>query len=161
MNPLVDDNLGNVRLEEADAGLEPTRSVRYSRVGVISDDGFHADGEPFPAIRRCGVPQVARYRHPPWRNRSPRACAQANPALDAGIAAVHADSGRTHGPPRVRRTLRDGGIHVVRGGPAPTSSAGSTASRTSFGCMARSAIARRCNLNGSSRLHQSVYAESR
>lgn len=66
----------------------------------------------FPVARMCRVLQVSRSGFSQWRTRSPSARAQANAVLDAQVAAVHADSGRAYGRPRVHRALRHSGLRV-------------------------------------------------
>ncbi len=66
----------------------------------------------FSVARMCRLLEVSRSGYAQWRTRPPSARAQANAALDARIAAVHADSGRAYGRPRVHRALRDSGVRV-------------------------------------------------
>jgi len=78
--------------------------VKYAWIGENSDS--------FPVARMCRLLGVSRSGFLQWRSRPPSHRARANAALDARVAAVHAESGRAYGRPRVVRALRDSGLHV-------------------------------------------------
>ena len=62
----------------------------------------------------CRVLRVARSAYYAWARRGVSARAQADAALTAQIAAVHARSRRTYGAPRVHAALRAAGIRCAR-----------------------------------------------
>jgi transposase InsO family protein len=78
--------------------------VKYAWIRDNSDQ--------FPTARMCRLLGVSRSGFLQWRNRPPSDRARANAALDARVAAVHADSARTYGRPRVHRALRADGLRV-------------------------------------------------
>jgi putative transposase len=78
--------------------------VKYAWIRDHSDQ--------FRVARMCRLLEISRSGYAQWRTRPPSARAQANAALDARIAAVHTDSGRAYGRPRVHRALRDSGVRV-------------------------------------------------
>jgi len=71
-----------------------------------------ANSDLFPVARMCRLLGVSRSGFVQWRVRPPSVQAQANAELDARVAAIHAESGRTYGRPRVHQALRDGGLRV-------------------------------------------------
>lgn len=72
--------------------------------------GKHCDS--YPVARLCRLLGVSRSGFLQWRARPPSARAAANAALDAKVAAIHADSGATYGRPRLVRALRAQGVRV-------------------------------------------------
>ena len=66
----------------------------------------------YPVLRLCRVLDVSRSGYLQWRTRprSDRACANAR--LDAQVAAVHVESGRSYGRPRIQHALRARGVHA-------------------------------------------------
>ena len=78
--------------------------MKYAWIRQYSDS--------FPVARMCRLLGVSRSGFLQWRGRAPSDRARANAALDARVAAVHADSGRAYGRPRVVRALRDSGLRV-------------------------------------------------
>ena len=68
--------------------------------------------EQFPVARLCRSVGVSRTGYYRWRDRSNSERAIANTALDVNVACLHAQSGQTHGRPRmVERLVQKG--HVV------------------------------------------------
>ena len=65
----------------------------------------------YTVSRLCRVLSVSRSRYCQWRVRSPSARALANQALDAQVAAIHRDSRRSYGRPRIVQ-LRQQGQYV-------------------------------------------------
>jgi len=63
----------------------------------------------YTVSRLCRVLSVARSGYCQWRVRSPSAQALANQALDAQVAAIHRDSRRSYGRPRIVQQLRQQG----------------------------------------------------
>ena len=64
----------------------------------------------YSVARMCRQLEVSRTGYCQWRQRRPSERSVANAALDVHIAAVHENSKRSYGRPRVVRGLRDGGI---------------------------------------------------
>ena len=62
--------------------------------------------------RLCRVPGVSRSGFLQWRRRPPSPRALANAALDAGVATLHAQSGRSYGRPRLLQALQAKGVRV-------------------------------------------------
>jgi transposase InsO family protein len=63
----------------------------------------------YTVSRLCRVLSVSRSGYCQWRVRSPSAQALANQALDAQVAAIHRDSRRSYGRPRIVQQLRQQG----------------------------------------------------
>jgi putative transposase len=68
----------------------------------------------YPVTLLCRVLGVARSAYYAWARRRVSARAQADAALAAQIAAVHARSRRTYGAPRVHAELRAAGVRCAR-----------------------------------------------
>ena len=69
-------------------------------------------GDMFTVTRMCRQLGVSRTGYSQWRTRAPSERALADAALDARVAAVHAQSRRSYGRPRIVRELNDQGIQV-------------------------------------------------
>lgn len=69
-------------------------------------------GDMFTVTRMCRQLDVSRTGYSQWRTRAPSQRALADGALDARVAAVHAQSRRSYGRPRIVRELNDQGIEV-------------------------------------------------
>ena len=63
----------------------------------------------YTVSRLCRVLSVSRSGYCQWRVRAPSARALANQALDAKVTAIHRDSRRSYGRPRITRQLRQQG----------------------------------------------------
>ena len=66
----------------------------------------------FSVTRMCRLLEVSRSGYCQWRTRAPSDRAQANAALDAAVAAVHAASRSSYGRPRFVRDLHQQGLRV-------------------------------------------------
>jgi putative transposase len=66
----------------------------------------------YPVARLCRLLDVSRSGYLQWRVRPPSDRAWANARLDAQVAAVHGESGRTYGRLRIQRALRARGVHA-------------------------------------------------
>ena len=66
----------------------------------------------FSVTRMCRLLEVSRSGYCQWRTRAPSDRAQANAALDAAVAAVHAASRSSYGRPRIVRDLHQQGLRV-------------------------------------------------
>ena len=66
----------------------------------------------FHVTRMCRQLEVSRTGYCQWRTRAPSDRAIANAALDAQVAALHAQSKRSYGRPRIVRGLREQGVQV-------------------------------------------------
>lgn len=66
----------------------------------------------FPVARMCRLLGVSRSGYLQWHARAPSDRTMANAVLDAQVAAVHAESGRAYGRPRIQRALRSQGVHA-------------------------------------------------
>ena len=75
---------------------------------------IHAEKAEYPVIVLCRVLQVARSGYYAWARRGVSARVQADEALSAQIAAVHARSRRTYGAPRIHAALRAQGTRCAR-----------------------------------------------
>jgi transposase InsO family protein len=75
---------------------------------------IEAEKAEFPITRSCAVLGVSRAGFYAWRGRSPAARAGADQRLAVEVAAIHAESRRRYGSPRVHRELRTRGQHIGR-----------------------------------------------
>ena len=96
-------------------GLEELswNSVSYAdtlRIELADDP--NPPGEPGVTTTLCRVLGVSSSGYYAWRRRSPSARHQADARLQAHIAAIHAWSDGTYGPPRILAQLRQEGVHV-------------------------------------------------
>jgi putative transposase len=66
----------------------------------------------FSVTRMCRQLEVSRTGYCQWRKREPSERSMANTALDAQVSAIHQDSKRSYGRPRIVRGLHACGIHV-------------------------------------------------
>lgn len=66
----------------------------------------------YTVSRMCRVLQVSRTGYCQWRVRAPSARQLANEELDAQVAAIHRNSRRSYGRPRITRELREQGVRV-------------------------------------------------
>ena len=66
----------------------------------------------FPITRMCRQLGVSRTGYCQWRKRVPSDRSMANTALDAQVAAIHAQSRKSYGRPRIVRGLREQGVQV-------------------------------------------------
>ena len=66
----------------------------------------------FSVARMCRRLEVSRTGYCQWRTRRPSHRSETNAVLDARVAAIHADSKRSYGRPRIVRGLRDQGVRV-------------------------------------------------
>lgn len=66
----------------------------------------------YTVSRMCRVLEVSRTGYCQWRVRAPSARQLANQALDAQVAAIHRDSRRSYGRPRITRQLHQQGVRV-------------------------------------------------
>lgn len=73
---------------------------------------IEANRDQYSTSRLCRVLQVSRTGYLQWRRRPPSDRAQANAALDARVAAIHAESGRSYGRARLVRALHKQGLRV-------------------------------------------------
>jgi putative transposase len=64
----------------------------------------------FSVVRMCRLLEVSRTGYCQARNRRPSDRSKANEALDARVAAIHAETTRSYGRPRIVRRLRDQGV---------------------------------------------------
>lgn len=71
--------------------------------------GIEKNRDEYTVSRLCWVLSVSRTGYRQWRMRSPSARALANQALDAQVAAIHRDSRRSYGRPRIVQQLRQQG----------------------------------------------------
>jgi transposase InsO family protein len=71
-----------------------------------------ANRDAFSVVRMCRLLDVSRTGYCQWSVRPPSSSAQANQALDARVAAIHATSRRSYGRLRIVRDLHDQGIRV-------------------------------------------------
>jgi len=90
---------------------------------------IEAHRDQFEMTRSCRVLGVSRTGYTQWRSRPPSARSRANAQLDAQVASMHAQSGRSYGrarlvkalgaqgmpvgPERVRKSLKRQGLHPV------------------------------------------------
>ncbi len=70
----------------------------------------HSDS--YPVARLCRLFQVSRSGYLEWRARPVSDRAMANAALDARVAAIHAESRQSYGRPRIVRALGKRGVMV-------------------------------------------------
>jgi putative transposase len=75
---------------------------------------IHAERATYPVVLLCRVLGVARAAYYAWARRGVSARAQADEALPAQIAAVHARRRRTYGAPRIHAALRAQGTRCAR-----------------------------------------------
>jgi len=68
----------------------------------------------YPVARLCRVLPVSRSGYYAWRSRTASARARADADLTAQITAIHGQSRRTYGAPRIHAELRVGGIRCGR-----------------------------------------------
>ena len=66
----------------------------------------------FHVTRMCRQLEVSRTGYCQWRTRVPSGRAMANAALDAQVAALHAESKRSYGRARIVQGLREQGVQV-------------------------------------------------
>jgi len=66
----------------------------------------------FHVTRMCRQLEVSRTGYSQWRTRAPSDRAIANATLDAQVAAIHAESQRSYGRPRIVRGLHEQGVAV-------------------------------------------------
>lgn len=66
----------------------------------------------YTVSRMCRVLEVSRTGYCQWRVRAPSARQLANEELDAQVAAIHRNSRRSYGRPRITRELREQGVRV-------------------------------------------------
>ena len=66
----------------------------------------------FHVTRMCRQLEVSRTGYSQWRTRAPSDRSIANAALDAQVAAIHAESHRSYGRPRIVAGLREQGVRV-------------------------------------------------
>ena len=66
----------------------------------------------FSVNRMCRQLEVSRSGYCQWGERAPSDRSRANAALDAQVAAIHAESNRSYGRPRIVQALGDQGIPV-------------------------------------------------
>jgi putative transposase len=66
----------------------------------------------FQVTRMCRQLEVSRTGYSQWRTRAPSDRSIANATLDAQVAAMHAESHRSYGRPRIVRGLRAQGVAV-------------------------------------------------
>jgi putative transposase len=78
--------------------------MKYAWIDVNRDQ-FHV-------TRMCRQLGVSRTGYSQWRTRAPSDRAMANAALDTRVAALHAQSKRSYGRPRIVRGLRKLGLRV-------------------------------------------------
>jgi transposase InsO family protein len=75
---------------------------------------IEAEKADFPITRSCAVLGVSRAGFYAWRDRPRAARAHADQRLAVDVAAIHAESQRRYGSPRVQRELRARGQRVGR-----------------------------------------------
>jgi putative transposase len=73
---------------------------------------IEAHRDEFDITRLCRQLEVSRTGYSQWSARAPSDRAMANAALDAQVAALHAQSKRSYGRPRIVRGLRKQGLRV-------------------------------------------------
>jgi len=73
---------------------------------------IEAHRDRFHVTRMCGQLGVSRSGYCQWRTRAPSDRTMANAVLDAQVAALHAQSKRSYGRPRIVRGLREQGVRV-------------------------------------------------
>ncbi len=78
--------------------------MRYAWIERYRDD--------YQVARMCGQLEVSRSGYLQWRRRTPSPRAKANTALDARVAAIHAQARQSYGRPRIVRALQAQGIAV-------------------------------------------------
>lgn len=78
--------------------------MRYAWIERHRDD--------YEVVRMCRQLAVSRSGYLQWRRRAPSPRAMANTALDARVAAIHAQARQSYGRPRVVRALQTQGISV-------------------------------------------------
>jgi putative transposase len=66
----------------------------------------------FQVTRMCSQLGVSRTGYCQWRTRAPSDRTMANAVLDAQVAALHAQSKRSYGRPRIVRGLLEQGVRV-------------------------------------------------
>jgi putative transposase len=66
----------------------------------------------FQVTRMCRQLEVSRTGYSQWRTRAPSDRSMANATLDAQVAAIHAQSHRSYGRPRIVQGLREQGVAV-------------------------------------------------
>ena len=66
----------------------------------------------FSVNRMCRHLEVSRSGYCQWGGRAPSDRSRANAGLDAQVAAIHAESNRSYGRPRIVHALSDQGIPV-------------------------------------------------
>jgi len=78
--------------------------VRYAWIERHRDD--------YEVARMCRQLEVSRSGYLQWRGRAPSPRTMANTALDARVAAIHAQARQSYGRPRIVRALQAQGISV-------------------------------------------------
>ena len=73
---------------------------------------IEANRDQYSVARMCRQLGVSRTGYCQWRRREPSERSMANAALDAQVAAIHENSKRSYGRPRIVRSLRDCGVPV-------------------------------------------------
>ena len=73
---------------------------------------IEAHRDEFHVTRLCRQLGVSRTGYSQWSARAPSDRAMANAALDVQVAALHAQSKRSYGRPRIVRGLRKQGLRV-------------------------------------------------
>ncbi len=73
---------------------------------------IEANRDRYSASRLGRLLSVSRSGYLQWRRRPPSNRALANAALDAQVAALHAESGRSYGRPRLVRALQKQGMQI-------------------------------------------------
>lgn len=73
---------------------------------------IEAHRDQYSTSRLCALLGVSRSGYLQWRRRRPSDRALANAALDAQVAALHAESGRSYGRPRLVHALRKQGMQI-------------------------------------------------
>ena len=73
---------------------------------------IEAHRDQFEMTRSCRVLGVSRTGYTQWRSRPPSARSRANAQLDAQVASMHAQSGRSYGRPRLVKALGAQGMPV-------------------------------------------------
>lgn len=69
--------------------------------------------ERFSVARMCRQLGVSRTGYSQWRTRPPSGCTQTNAAPDVRMAAIHANSKRSYGRPRIVRYFGERGVKTL------------------------------------------------
>ncbi|WP_217704264.1 IS3 family transposase [Piscinibacter koreensis] len=108
--------IARLRRELASQKLDneiPSKSSGVLREGVaVKYAWIQEHGDSYPVARLCRLLGVSRSGYLQWRVRPPSARSLANADLDAQVAAVHAESSRTYGRPRIQRALQACGVRA-------------------------------------------------